>query len=123
VYLPRYVSAFGPDVSFWHRPMSKAYADVLTDFLRLEVPLAEWDSRAFDAVLIDFRNRFEATRTEEGAVMATTLTFVLRGQRTSRQGEILAEYRASNRIQSLFDRGRAQRNASLTDRLDSPLTE
>ena len=66
--------------------MSAAYAEVLDDFLRLDVPLAEWDSRAFDPVLIDFRDRFEATQSEEGSVMATTLTFVLRGQRTQPPG-------------------------------------
>jgi hypothetical protein len=123
LYLPRYVSAFGPDVSFWHRPMSEAYAEVLQDFLELDVPLARWDSRAFDPVLIDFRDRFEATRSEEGSVMATMLTFVLQGQRTSRQGEILAEYRASDRILRLFDRGRVERDAHLAARVDAPRAE
>ena len=123
VYLPRYVSAFGPDVSFWHRPMTAAYALVLQDFLNLDVPLAEWDSRAFDSVLIDFRDRFKATNTEEGTVMATTLTFVLQGQRTSRQGAILAEFRESDRIQRLFDRGRAERDAHLAAGLDAPRAE
>jgi len=123
VYLPRYVNAFGPDVSFWHRPMSAAYAEVLEDFLNLDVPLAEWDSRAFDSVLIDFRNRFKATDTEEGNVMATTLTFVLQGQRTSRQGAILAEFRESDRIQRLFDRGRTERDAHLAAGLDAPRAE
>jgi hypothetical protein len=123
IYLPRYVSAFGPDVSFWHRPMSAAYADVLEDFLSLDVPLAEWDSRAFDSVLIDFRDRFKGTNTEEGNVMATTLTFVLQGQRTSRQGAILAEFRDSDRILRLFDRGRAERDAHLAARLDMPRAE
>lgn len=119
LYLPRYVSTFGPDVSFWHRPMSAAYAEVLGDFLKLEVPLAEWDSREFDAVLIGFRDRFEATNTEEGSVMAATLTFVLRGQRTSRQGEILAEFRSSDRILRLFDRGKIERDAYVAAQLDS----
>jgi hypothetical protein len=123
VYLPQYVSTFGPDVSFWHRPMSAAYAEVLGDFLQLEVPLAEWDSRAFDAVLIRFRDRFEATQTEEGSVMATTLTFVLHGQRTSRQGEILAEFRSSDRVLRLFERGRMERDAYLAARLDTPHAE
>jgi hypothetical protein len=123
LYLPRYVSAFGPDVSFWHRPMSAAYAEVLGDFLALDVPLAEWDSRAFDSVLARFRDRFEATRTDEGSVMATTLTFVMQGQRTSRQGEILTEFRASDRILRLFDRGRMERDAYLAARLDTPRAE
>ena len=123
VYLPSYVSAFGPDVSFWHRPMSAAYAEVLEDFLSLDVPLAEWDSRAFDSVLINFRDRFEATRSEEGSVMATTLTFVLQGQRSSRQGEILAEFRSSDRILRLFDRGKTERAASIAAAQDAPRAE
>ena len=123
VYLPSYVSAFGPDVSFWHRPMSAAYAEVLEEFLSLDVPLAEWDSRAFDSVLIDFRDRFEATRSEEGSVMATTLTFVLQGQRSSRQGEILAEFRSSDRILQLFDRGKTERAASIAAAQDAPRAE
>jgi hypothetical protein len=123
VYLPHYLASFGPDVSFWHRPMSPEYAEVLKDFLGLEVPLAEWDNRAFDTVLINFRDRFEATKTEEGDVMATMLTFVLQGQRSSRQGEILAEFRASDHILRLFDRGRAERDASLAAKLDSPRAE
>jgi hypothetical protein len=123
VYLPSYVSAFGPDVSFWHRPMSAAYAEVLEDFLSLDVPLAEWDSRAFDSVLINFRDRFEATKSEEGSVMATMLTFVLQGQRSSRQGEILAEFRSSERILRLFDQGRTERAASITAAQDAPRAE
>ena len=119
LYLPRYVRAFGTDVSFWHRPMSGAYAEVLGDFLKLDVPLAEWDSQAFDSVLTEFRDRFTATGTEEGAVMATTLTFVLQGQRSSRQGEILAEFRNSDRILRLFDLGRMERDAYLAARLDT----
>jgi hypothetical protein len=123
VYLPSYVSAFGPDVSFWHRPMSAAYAAVLQEFLSLEVPLAEWDSRAFDSVLIDFRDRFGATQTEEGSVMATMLTFVLQGQRSSRQAEILAEFRSSDRILRLFDRGKTERAVSLGAGQDAPRAE
>jgi hypothetical protein len=123
VYLPRYVSSLGPDVSFWHRPMNEAYAAVLNDFIRLDVPLAEWDSPAFDPVLTAFRKRFEETGSEEGSVMATILTFVLQGQRTSRQGAILAQFRNSERVLQLFDRGKVQRDAFLAEQLDSPLTE
>jgi hypothetical protein len=55
--------------------------------------------------------------------MATTLTFVMQGQRTSRQGEILTEFRASDRILRLFDRGRMERDAYLAARLDTPRAE
>ena len=106
LYLPQYVEEFGPDVSFWHHPPSEAYASVLNEFLQLNVPLEKLDAREFDAVLQGFRTRFEATETEEGSVMATTLAFVLRGQRSSRQAQILAEFRTSPRILRLFERGR-----------------
>ena len=55
--------------------------------------------------------------------MATTLTFVLQGQRTSRQGEILAEFRDSDRVLRLFDRGRAERDAYLAAKVDPPRAE
>jgi hypothetical protein len=114
VFLPRHVPSLGTDVSFWHRPASAAYAEALHDFMTLDAPLEQWDSPEFDAVLQNFRSRFEATRTEEGSVMATMLTFVLQGQRTSRQGAILAEFRSSERIRLLFGRGRSERESYLT---------
>ena len=106
VYLPLYVEAFGPDISFWHRPSNEEYADLLNEFVQLDVPLEEWDDRAFDVVLRDFQRRFAATDTEEGTVMATTLAFVLQDQRSSRQAQILDEFRTSPRILRLFERGR-----------------
>ena len=111
VYLPRYVEAFGPDISFWHRPPTEEYSAVLSEFMRLAVPLGEWDDRKFDAVLREFQRRFEATNTEEGSVMATTLAFVLQDQRSSRQAQILAEFRTSPRILRLFERGKGVWNA------------
>lgn len=122
VYLPGYVRAFGADVSFWHRPPSDAYASVLNEFVRLDVSIEHWDSTAFDAVLNDFRKRFEATKTEEGSVMATTLAFVMQDQRTNRQAQILAEFRTSERILRLFERGRLERDAFLAASLGVPLT-
>ena len=115
VYLPRYVEAFGPDISFWHRPPSAAYASILNEFLRIDVSLLEWDRREFDSVLHDFRKRFEATDTEEGSVMATTLAFVLQDQRSSRQAQILAEFRTSARILRLFQRGKGRWDAFLAE--------
>ena len=98
VYLPHYVSTFGPDVSFWHRPMSAGYAEVLE---RLPAPRGaarRWDSRGVRHGADQISGTASRPRkTEEGSVMATMLTFVLQGQRTSRQGEILAEFRASDR--------------------------
>ena len=106
VYLPRYVEAFGPDISFWHRPPSEEYSALLNEFMQLDVPFGEWGDRAFDVVLHDFQKRFAATDTEEGTVMATTLAFVLQDQRSSRQAQILAEFRTSPRILRLFERGK-----------------
>ena len=36
LYLPDYISEFGPDVAFWRRPPSAAYVAVLDDFMRLD---------------------------------------------------------------------------------------
>lgn len=114
IYLPAHVPALGPDIAFWRRPPSAEYARVLSDFLRLDVPLEEWDGRAFDGVLRDFRARFDATRTEEGTIMATTLGYVLVTQRASRQAAILAEFRDSDRILRLFERGKREWDAFRT---------
>jgi hypothetical protein len=117
VYLPHYVEAFGPDISFWHRPPSAEFAAVLNEFVRLDVPLEEWDRREFNPVLQDFRRRFDATKTEEGSVMATTLAFVLQDQRSSRQAQILEEFRTSPRILRLFERGKGVWNAYVAESL------
>jgi hypothetical protein len=114
LYLPRYVAALGRDVAFWHRPPSRAYASLLDEFLRLDVSLDEWDSATFDSVLDGFRTRFAATRTEEGTVMATTLAYAMQDRRTSRQAEILADFRSSDEIRQLFDRAQREREAFLT---------
>jgi hypothetical protein len=104
VYLPSYVEAFGPEVSFWHRPSPAAYATLLHDFLRLEATPEQWDDRSFEPVLQDFARRFKETNTEEGAVMSTVLAYTIGEMYSSRRGAILAEYRDSERIQRLFDR-------------------
>ena len=110
LYLPSYVAAFGRDVTFWHRPPSQAYAALLDEFVRLDVPPDEWDSASFDAVLDGFRRRFAATKSEEGTVMATTLVYVMQDRRTSRQAGILADFRTSARILRLFEQGRQKRD-------------
>lgn len=109
VYLPMYVKDFGPDVSFWHRPPSAAYTTVLNEFLQLEGGAARWDSAAFAPVLRRFEQRFRATKTEEGTVMATVLAFVLQDEVI--RGNILAEFRASSEVRSLFERGVRERDA------------
>ena len=105
LYLPFYVEAFGPDVSFWHRPPTPQYAVVLNDFLRIESGIERWHEASFETTLRTFEDRFEATRTEEGSVMATTLAYVISDLRTSRRAAILEEFRTSGRILDLFKRG------------------
>jgi hypothetical protein len=105
VYLPFYVKSFGPDVSFWHRPPSPEYAAALNDFLRLEGGIERWHDADFEATLRAFQERFAATHTEEGSVMATTLAYVISDLRTSRRAAILEEFRTSVRIMDLFKQG------------------
>jgi hypothetical protein len=105
LYLPFYVQAFGPDVSFWHRPPTAEYAAVLNDFLRIDSGIERWHEASFEATLRTFQVRFEATRTEEGSVMATTLAYVISDLRTSRRAAILEDFRTSGKILDLFKRG------------------
>jgi hypothetical protein len=111
LYLPKYISAFGRDVAFWHRPAGRAFAAALDEFLHLNVTPDEWDSPAFDDVLEKFRSRFAETKTEEGAVMAATLAYAMQDRRTSQQAEILADFRSSDQIRQLFDEARLKRAA------------
>ena len=108
LYLPEYFEDFGPDVSFWHRPASPEYAAVLDEFIRLDASIEEWHQRSFKATLDDFRRRFLDTGTEEGAVMATVLSFAIQDLNTSRRAAILNEFRSSDSIRRLFDRGRRE---------------
>jgi hypothetical protein len=105
LYLPFYVQQFGPDVSFWHRPPTAEYASALNDFLRIDGGIARWHEPSFEATLRTFQNRFEATRTEEGSVMATTLAYVISDLRTSRRAAILEDFRTSGKILELFKQG------------------
>ena len=105
LYLPFYVKVFGEDVSFWHRPPTPEYAAALNDFLRVESGIYRWLDPEFEATLKTFQDRFEATRTEEGSVMATALAYVITDLRTSRRGAILEEFRTSARIMDLFKKG------------------
>ena len=105
LYLPWYVSEFGPDVSFWHYPVSPAYAAVLNEFVRLDTTVQRWHEPSFEPTLRGFQRRFEDTNTEEGTVMATTMAYVLDDLRTSRRAGILSEFRTSGAILRLFERG------------------
>jgi hypothetical protein len=105
VYLPSYVPEFGEDVSFWHRPADPAFATVLNEFVRIEASVQQWHEAGFDATLSRFVQRFRDTGTEEGAVMATVLDYVLGELRSSRRAAILDEFRTSGRILNLFQQG------------------
>ena len=105
LYLPVYVEMFGADVSFWRRPASPVFASVLDEFVRLDVGVQRWHEASFEPTLRRFQQRFEDTDTEEGAVMATTLAYVVGNLRTSRRAAILDEFRSSGRILQLFQRG------------------
>ena len=113
LYLPWYIPEFGRDVSFWHYPADPAYAAVLDDFVRLDASVEEWHQPSFAATLREFQERFEATGTEEGVVMATMLTYVLSDLRTSRRAAILEEFRTSGRIMRLFQEGVRELAAAL----------
>jgi hypothetical protein len=105
LYLPFYVRTFGPDVTFWHRPPAAEYASALNDFLRVEGGVERWHEASFEVTLRGFQQRFEATQTVEGTVMATTLEYVINDLRTSRRAAILEEFRTSDRILELFRKG------------------
>ena len=115
LYLPEHIEEFGKDVSFWHRPASPAYATVLNDFVRLEASVQEWHEKSFESTLRAFQQRFTDTNTEEGTIMATTLRFVIGDLTTSRRAAILQEFRTSDRIRQLFERGRQELESRSND--------
>ena len=114
LYLPWYIPEFGRDVSFWHHPADPAYAAVLDEFVRLEASVLEWHEASFASTLQEFQERFEATGTEEGAVMAAMLAYVRGDLSTSRRAAILEEFRTSNRIMRLFQEGIRELAAALS---------
>ena len=121
IYLPRYVKRFGRNVSFWHEPPNAAYASALSDFLALDAPLEQWDDGSIVPTLRRFEKRFRDSKSEEGSVFATMLSFVIDETMTSGRREILAEFRQDQDVRDLFDRGLLQRvNANLTALSCSP---
>jgi hypothetical protein len=105
LYLPYYVSGFGPDVAFWHRQPSPAYLTVLDDFMRLDAGAEQWDDPTFAPVLADFRRRFRNTNTEEGTVMATVLAYAMDQAYTSSRRTLLSDFRRDEKVQRLIERG------------------
>ena len=111
LYLPFYIKDFGRDVSFWHREPNRSFTDLLNQFVRLDRAGDEWDDPSFERVLRDFARRFAATRTEEGAIMATTIAYAAQELYTSGRLAILDEFKHSDHIRQLFDTGVQQRDA------------
>jgi hypothetical protein len=105
LYLPDYISEFGPDVAFWRRPPGAAYVAVLDDFMRLEAGAERWDDPAFAPVLADFKRRFRETNTEEGVVMETVLEYAMDQAYTSPRRALLSEFRSSGQVRRLIERG------------------
>jgi hypothetical protein len=105
LYLPFHVSEFGVDVAFWRRPASPLYALVLDEFMRLSSGPERWDDPSFAPVLTEFRRRFSDTNTEEGTVMATVLAYAMDQAFASGRRALLLEFRGSERVQRLFERG------------------
>jgi hypothetical protein len=112
LYLPMYVKEFGRDVAFWHRPPTDAFASAMRDFVNLDAGVEEWDNPKFATTLQAFLKRFEATKTEEGLVMATVLEYAMEDAYTSGRDAILAEFRGSQKVRALFERAVAERGAA-----------
>jgi hypothetical protein len=112
LYLPSYVSEFGADVAFWHREPNPSYMAVLDEFIRLESGADRWDDPAFASVLADFKRRFKETNTEEGLVMETVLAYAMDQAYTSTRRTLLAEYRNSEQVRSLINRGMLELDAA-----------
>ena len=118
LYLPSYVRALGPDVSFWHRPPNARYSAALTDFLALDAASDAWDDGSIVPVLRAFEKRFRESKSDEGTVMATVLAFVIDDAESSGRRAILEAFRADENIHTLFDRALLQRVQSNLTRLE-----
>jgi hypothetical protein len=108
LYLPFHVGDFGVDVAFWRRPASPLYLTVLNEFLRLSGGPERWDDPGFEPVLWTFQRRFDETDTEEGDVMATVLEYAIDQAYRSPRRALLLEFRESERVRWLFERGVAE---------------
>jgi len=105
LYLPYYVSEFGPDVAFWRRPPNPSYVAVLNDFVRLGAGPEQWDDAAYAGVLTNFKRRFRETNTEEGVVMETVLTYAMDQAYASSRRALLSEFRSNVQVRHLIDYG------------------
>jgi Transglycosylase SLT domain len=111
LYLP-FPSELGEDVAFWRRPASPSYLAVLNDFMLLKASAEQWDDPAFAPVLTALKDRFRATHTEEGTVMDTVLAYVMDQAYTSKRRDLLDEFRNSEQVRRLVQRGVVTLDAS-----------
>jgi hypothetical protein len=79
--------------------------------MRLEPGVERWDDPSFAPVLAGFRRRFKDTNTEEGLVMETVLAYAMDQAYTSPRRSLLTEYRNSENVRSLIERGVLERGA------------
>jgi len=115
LYLPSPVDELGRDTTFWHAEPTPEYAAALDEFLRLDERFSadDWhDGTALDT-LRDFETRFRETGTEEGAVMATTIAFVLTELSDTRQMDLLAGIRNSEPAQLVREQAVLRRETLL----------
>jgi hypothetical protein len=73
--------------------------------MRLDAGAERWDDPAFAPVLTDFKRRFRETNTEEGVVMETMLAYAMDQAYTSPRRALLAEFRRSEQVRRLMERG------------------
>ena len=73
--------------------------------MRLDAGPEHWDDPAFAPVLTDFKRRFRETNTEEGVVMETVLAYAMDQAYTSSRRTLLAEFRNSEKVRRLIERG------------------
>ena len=108
LYLPVQGGQFGTDISFWHHPAPPEYAAVLNEFVHLRAAPAAWEDPSFATVLRDFRKRFRESNTEEGAVMATVIGYVMQDMPWT--GRVLSRFRNSEKVRALFEKGAVRRD-------------
>jgi hypothetical protein len=73
--------------------------------MRLDSGPEHWDDPAFAPVLMNFMRRFRETNTEEGVVMETVLAYAMDQAYTSSRRTLLTEYRNSEKVRGLIERG------------------
>jgi len=115
LYLPLRVDDFGDSKAFWHRPASHEYTAVLAEFLGLAESYAaeDWNDGSAFETLRAFETRFRATDTDEGVIMAIVIGYVVDELAEGRRMKILKDFRSSDRVVRLLERGVREREVLL----------